>query len=277
MRTLKGTFFLLSLLALAAASVQPGGSAVSNDGGRAPAERVAAAARGEGTIVDLTHALNDHSPAWPGDVEPFKARVNASVEEQGYFTRKFCMLEHYGTHMDAPLHFPPGKTSVDAIAVERFFGPAVLVDIRKPAANDSDYALSPADLAAWEERHGPIPAGAIVLARTGWVERWPDQQRYRNLDAEGVMHFPGYSVEAVQLLLERGVSGLGIDTLSVDPGAAKKVPVHRLSHGADLYHLENLADLSVLPESGAFLVVAPIKLEGGSGGPVRVFALLPPE
>jgi len=111
--------------------------------------------------------------------------------------------------------------------------------------------------------------------RTGWAERWPDAARYRNMDAASAMHFPGFSVEAVKLLIERGAVGLGIDTLSVDYGPSKDFPVHHLSHGAGLYHVENLADLSSLPESGAWLVVAPIKLEGGSGGPARVLALLP--
>jgi kynurenine formamidase len=185
------------------------------------------------------------------------------------------MLEHFGTHMDAPAHFPPGKATVDDIPPQRLFAPVVLIDIRRQAGKDPDYRLTPEDIRAWEERHGSVPAGAIVLARTGWSARWPDERRYRNQDADAVMHFPGFSVEAVEVLIDRGVSGLGIDTFSVDYGASSRFEVHRRSHGAGLYHLENLADLSALPERGAFLVVAPIKLEGGSGGPVRVFALIP--
>jgi kynurenine formamidase len=117
--------------------------------------------------------------------------------------------------------------------------------------------------------------GAIVLLRTGWAARWPDAPKYRNHDVQGRMHFPGFSAEAVRLLLERKISGLGCDTLSVDYGASTDFAVHHLASGAGLYHLENLADLSALPETGALLVVAPIKLEGGSGGPARVFALVP--
>ncbi len=231
---------------------------------------------GRTRVVDLSYAINEKLVAWPGDTRTFEAKTNASVAKEGYFTRSFWMLEHYGTHMDAPIHFPPGKTPVDKIPVERLFGPAVVIDVRKEAEKDADYKLPLERIARWEQEHGHIPAGAIVVLRTGWAARWPDADRYLNRDAQGVMHSPGYSTDAVVRFIERKVSGLGIDTMSVDIGASKNFPVHKLSHGAGLYHVENLADLSALPEAGAFLIVAPIKLEGGSGGPCRVFAILPP-
>ena len=232
---------------------------------------------GRTRVVDLTYAISDKLVPWPGDTRTFEAEVNASVEKNGYFTRSFWMLEHYGTHLDAPIHFPPGKTPVDKIPVERLWGPAVVIDVREDAEKNPDYRLSTERIARWEKEHGHIPQGAIVLLRTGWAARWPDAKAYRNEDEKGVMHFPGYSPDAVARLILRKVSGLGIDTLSVDYGPSKRFPVHKLSHGAGLYHLENLADMSALPEAGAFLVVAPIKLEGGSGGPCRVFAILPPQ
>jgi kynurenine formamidase len=240
-----------------------------------PANPLAGIPAGQTRVVDLSYAISDKLVAWPGDTRTFEAKINASVEKNGYYTRSFWMLEHYGTHMDAPIHFPPGKTPVDQIPPQRLFGPAVVMEVRAAAEKDPDYRLTPERIAEWERAHGRIPAGAIVLLRTGWASRWPDAAGYRNQDAAGVMHFPGFSVEAVQVLIERKVSGLGIDTLSVDYGPSKDFEVHRLSHGAGLYHLENLADLTALPEAGAFLVVAPIKLEGGSGGPCRVFAILP--
>ncbi len=230
---------------------------------------------GRTKVVDLAYAINDKLVAWPGDTRTFEAQANATVKKDGYFTRSFWMLEHYGTHMDAPIHFPPGKTPVDKIPPERLFGPAVVIDVREEAEKDPDYRLTLGRIARWEKEHGRIPPGAIVLLRTGWASRWPDAARYRNADAQGVMHFPGYSTDAVVRLIYRKVSGLGIDTLSVDYGASKQFHAHKLSHGAGLYHLENLANLGALPEAGAFLVVAPIKLEGGSGGPCRVFAILP--
>lgn len=226
-------------------------------------------------VIDLSYAINDKLVPWPGDEKWFEAEVNASIEKNGYFTRSFWMLEHYGTHLDAPAHFPPGKATVDQIPVKQLFGPAVVLDTRAEGAKDADYRLPAACVEEWEKRNGRVPAGAIALLRTGWASRWPDSREYRNQDAQGKMHFPGFSVEAAKLLIERRVSGLGCDTMSVDYGASADFAVHHLALGSGLYHLENLADLSALPESGAFLVVAPIKLEGGSGGPVRVFALLP--
>ena len=230
---------------------------------------------GETRVLDLAYAINDKLVPWPGDQRWFEAKVNASVEKNGYFTRSFWMLEHYGTHLDAPIHFPPGKTSVDQIPVSRLFGMAAVLDVRAEGAADADYELPVARIDQWENRNGRIPEGAVVLLRTGWALRWSDAQSYRNEDAAGHMHFPGFSVKAVEVLIERKVSGIGCDTMSVDCGASEDFAVHHLALGAGLYHLENLSDMSELPESGAFLVVAPIKLEGGSGGPVRVFALLP--
>jgi len=230
---------------------------------------------GKTRVLDLSYAISDKLVAWPGDEKVFEAKVNATIEKNGYFTRSFWMLEHYGTHLDAPAHFPPGKATVDQIPVKQLFGPAVVLDVRSEGAKDADYQLPAARLEEWEKRHGRIREGSIVILRTGWASRWPDAQKYRNQDAQGKMHFPGFSSEAAKLLIERKVSGLGCDTLSIDYGASSDFAVHHLTLGAGLYHLENLADLTALPEAGAFLVVAPIKLEGGSGGPVRVFALLP--
>jgi kynurenine formamidase len=230
---------------------------------------------GKTRVVDLSYAINDKLVPWPGDAKFFEATVNATIEKNGYFTRSFWMLEHYGTHLDAPAHFPPGKITVDQIPVKQLFGPAVVIDVRAESGKDADYRLTATRVEEWEKSHGRIQEGAIVLLRTGWASRWPDVQKYRNMDAKGAMHFPGFSIEAARLMIERKVSGLGCDTLSIDYGASPDFAVHHVTLGAGLYHLENLSDLSGLPETGAFLIVAPIKLEGGSGGPARVFALLP--
>src|SRR5438309_6071627 len=230
---------------------------------------------GKTRVLDLSYAINDKLVPWPGDEKFFEAKVNATIEKNGYFTRSFWMLEHYGTHLDAPAHFTPGKTTVDQIPLKQLFGPAVVIDVRAESSKDADYQLPAARIEDFEKKYGRIPEGAIVLLRTGWGSRWPDVQKYRNQDAKGKMHFPGFSVEAAKLLISRKVSGLGCDALSIDYGATVDFAVHHVSLGAGLYHLENLADLGELPEAGASLIVAPIKLEGGSGGAVRVFAIIP--
>jgi kynurenine formamidase len=236
-------------------------------------------AQGRARVIDLSYAINDHLPPWPGDKKTFEAFPNATIERDGYFTRSFWMLEHYGTHLDAPAHFPPGKATVDEIPAHKFIGPAVVFDVskenRRANSDEADYRLPVSRVKEWENRHGDIPAGAIILLRTGCSAQWNDADRYRGLDAAGSMHFPGFSAEAVQYLISKRISGIGADAMSVDAGDSKDYAVHTLALGSDLYQLENLCDLSEVPESGAVLIVAPIKLEGGSGGPCRVFAIVP--
>ena len=261
MRIFHYTFFLPVCLAMFASSALAQGA-------------LEGIASGKTKIIDLSYAINDKLVSWPGDPKVFESKTNGTIEKDGYFTRSFWMLEHYGTHLDAPAHFPPGKLTVEQIAPEKFFGPAVVLDIRVAAEKNADYQLSTAIIESWEKRHGRIPAGAIVILRTGWASRWPDVQRYRNTDAKGAMHFPGFSMDAAKILLDRKIGGIGCDTLSIDRGNSTDFPVHHLVLGANVYQLENLRDLDALPEAGAFLIVAPIKLEGGSGGAVRVFALV---
>lgn len=237
--------------------------------------QLAAISTGGTRVVDLTYAISAKLPSWPGDDRVFETRVVATPQKDGYFARSFWTLEHYGTHMDAPAHFPPGKTTLDKIPTTHFFGPAVVIDVRKESAQNPDYRLAVDRIKTWEAANGRIPPGTIVLLRTGWASRWPNQKLYRNMDANGVMHFPGYSVESANFLIARGVVGLGIDTLSIDYGASKNFEVHRVDLPRGLYNLENLANLDQLPPAGAFMIAAPIKLEGGSGGPTRVFAILP--
>lgn len=265
------TLILLSAMVAAAVLVQHGKSAAAG----ANQDWLRGIPSEQTRVVDMTYAINGKLPAWPGDDRTFEASVNATIEKNGYFTRSFWMLEHYGTHLDAPNHFPGSTVSLDQIPVRHLFGPAVVIDVHAEAAKDADYRLTTERVEKWEASHGRIPVGAVVLLRTGWASRWPDQTRYRNMDANGVMHFPGFSVESVTLLMDRKVSGIGIDTLSVDYGASKNFEVHHVDLPAGLYNLENLANLDSLPEAGAFLIAAPIKLEGGSGGPCRVFAILP--
>jgi kynurenine formamidase len=215
-------------------------------------------------------------PTFPGGPRP-SVKVLGTVERDGYFIQQLELSEHTGTHVDAPAHFAVGGATVDRLAPEVLMGPAAVVDVTAQVAANPDYQVSTEDIEAWERAHGPLQPQHLVLFRTGWAARWPDEQRYRNMDAAGVMHFPGVSVAASRLLRQRQVRALGIDTLSVDPGTNTAFEEHKDFLSAGGYHLENLADLSRLPPVGAVLVVSPLPVKDGSGAPARVLAFLPQE
>jgi kynurenine formamidase len=241
------------------------------------AEFVQALERGEVKVLDLSYTLNAQVPHWlgGGGSSPFRAKVTEAYQRDGYFGREFSMPEHFGTHLDAPRHFNPVGKSVDQLPVQNFLAMAVVVDVSAAARSNPDYQLTVADLEHWVREHGPMPRGCLVLLRTGWDSRWGSEEDFMNRDAEGVMHFPGYSLEAARYLLEHGHPvGLGIDTSSIDYGPSKDFEVHHLTLEAGLYHLENLANLEKLPPHGACVIALPLKLGGGSGSPARVLALL---
>lgn len=228
------------------------------------------------SVIDLTHNLNDQSPNWEGTAKsPFKAQELGNIDRDGYYSRIFTMQEHYGTHLDAPAHFAKGMWTVDQIPPERLVRPLVVLDVRTKVKNNPDYEISVQDVADWESANGPVPNGAVVMAYTGWDVRWSSQKQFQNLASDHLPHYPGYSVETAKFLVKtRDVVGLGIDTMSVDIGATTTYPVHQFTSKESIYHLENVANLALVPPSGATVVVAPIKLENGSGGPARVLALV---
>jgi kynurenine formamidase len=226
------------------------------------------------TIIDLTHTLNDSSPNWEGTAQsPFQARELGNLARDGYYSRVFSTQEHYGTHLDAPAHFAAGAWTLDQIPVERLVRPLAVVDVRQKVSGNADYEVSVEDIAAWEQAHGEVPSGAVVLVHTGWDQHWNSQERFRNELSDGLTHYPGFSLAAAEFLVRsRDVVGLGIDTMSVDIGATTTYPVHVFTSQHGIYHLENVANLAQVPPAGAIVMVAPIKLENGSGGPARVLA-----
>ncbi len=228
------------------------------------------------SIVDLTHAVNAKVPTFELSKTPaFRAKTIATIAKDKYFAREICLPEHFGTHIDAPAHFAPGLWTVDQIPPERLIAPMVVLDIRDKVKSNPDYQLSVEDVANWEKVHGQIPPNAVIMAFTGWQSRWNSAREYRNADAKNIMHFPGYSLDAAKFLVgARTPLGLGIDTLSIDYGPSQDFNVHQFTLSHSLYHLENVANLDRVPATGAIVVVAPMKLDGGSGGPVRILALL---
>lgn len=228
------------------------------------------------TVIDLTHTLDDRSPNWEGtEHSPFHAKELGNLERDGYYSRAFTTEEHYGTHLDAPAHFARGMWTVEQIPAERLVRPLVVLDVRAKALHDPDYEVSVQDVADWEEQHGEIPGGAVVMVCTGWEQYWGSHKQFRNLQPDGLPHFPGFALDTAEFLVKtRNVVGLGIDTMSVDKGATTSYPVHQFTAQEGVYHLENVAGLSRVPPSGATLVVAPLKLGDGSGAPVRLLALV---
>jgi kynurenine formamidase len=225
------------------------------------------------TVIDLTHVIDVHMPTFSGRQEFTATQVGAGSIN----VRTVEVGEHTGTHVDAPIHFVKGKATVDVLPAGDLVATAVVLDVRSQVKQDPDYRVRVADLEQWERAHGRIPYGALVIASTGWSARWTDAKRYRNADAAGVMHFPGFGTEAVAWLIHNRprVVGIAIDTLSVDPGPSTSFDVHKLSGGAGFYHVENLDRPDRLPAKGATVVVGVIPFDHGSGAPARVLALVP--
>jgi kynurenine formamidase len=232
-------------------------------------------------VVDLTHSFDERTLYWPTAPSGFELERMAYGKTPGgffYAANKLAAPEHGGTHLDAPIHFAEGKATVEAIPLARLVAPAVVVDITRKASGDADALLAPEDLAAFEAAHGAIERGTIVLVRTGWAERWPDRKRYLGDDTPGDasrLHFPGIGAAAAQQLVERGVGAVGIDTASIDHGPSKDFIAHQTLSAADIPAFENLASLADVPARGALVVALPMKIAGGSGGPLRIIAIVP--
>ncbi len=233
-------------------------------------------------LVDLTHPLNARTVFWPTSEGGFELqRLAFGITPGGWFyaANAFAMPEHGGTHLDAPIHFAEGGLTADWIPLARLVLPAVVIDVSAKAAKDPDYRLTPGDVRDFERRHGTISAGAAVLLRTGWDQRWPERKAYLGDDTPGDasrLHFPSFGADAARLLVEdRGVGALGADVASIDYGQSKDFMVHRIAAARGVPGFENLTALGSLPATGAVLLALPIKIEGGSGGPLRAVALVP--
>jgi kynurenine formamidase len=226
-----------------------------------------------GRVQDLTHVLRPGFPTFSDTDPPIEKRTIRTIAENGFYAQAWSFGEHSGTHVDAPGHFVRGERLVTALRPAELIAPAAVVDISRRARRDADATVEVADLRRYERRHGRIPRGALVLMDSGWDERADDPQAFRNPDAQGTLHFPGFSGEAVEWLLERRrIRGLGVDTLSLDPGESTTFEAHLALLGADRYGIEGLANLGRLPREGAEVIVGVIPWEQGSGGPARVLA-----
>jgi kynurenine formamidase len=251
----------LALLAGASATVAP-----------APRAR-AAEPRSFTRVLDLTHAMGPDFPTYDGGSNLAMETI-VTLAKDGYNMYRWHLVEHTGTHMDAPIHFGDGVQSAADIPVENLVVPLAVVDIRAKAMDDPDAQVTPDDLAAFEAAHGPIPDGACVAMLSGWADKASGPE-FRNADADGVMHFPGFHVEAAHFLIsERNATGIAVDTLSLDYGRSADFATHYAWLPSNRWGLEAVANLAELPPTGTTLVVGGPKIKGATGGPSRVLALL---
>lgn len=236
-----------------------------------------------GKWIDLTHDFSSDTVYWPTG-EGFKLeKVYEGQTEKGYYyaANKYTAEEHGGTHVDAPVHFAEGKQTVDEIPLERLTGPAVVIDVSTKALSSPDYQIGVEDFTRWEAENGTIPDKAIVLLNTGYGKYWADKKKYMGTDKKGQdavaeLHFPGLDPEAAKWLTEnRKISAIGLDTPSIDYGQSELFESHRILFQENIPAFENVANLDELPPRGAFVFALPMKIKGGSGGPLRIIALVP--
>ncbi len=233
----------------------------------------ASLAGGHGGVVDMTHVYDDAFPTYFG-APGITSEQAFNFAENGFNLFNLSINEHTGTHIDAPLHFSADGQSVDEIPVANLVCPLAVVDIAAKAADDADAQVTPDDLKAWIAANGDIPDGACVAMHSGWAGK-TGGDGYRNADGDGAMHFPGFHVEAAQMLIEdTGAVAMAVDTLSLDHGPSADFATHYAWLPTNRYGIENLAGLDQVPASGATLVVGAPTHRGGSGGPARIFAMI---
>ena len=236
----------------------------------------------QGRWIDLTHPFNEQSIYWPTATEFKKTEVFYGRTPGGWFyaAYNYSAAEHGGTHIDSPIHFAIGARTTDQVPLEQLIGPGIVIDVSKQAAENVDYVVSYSDIRTFETEHGDIPDGAIVLINTGRAKLYPDREAYmgtaeRGEAAVAKLHFPGLGVEAAQLLIDRGVGAVGIDTPSIDYGQSKDFATHVRLMTENIPAFENVADMSALPPTGSTIIALPMKIDGGSGAPLRIVAHLP--
>ena len=232
--------------------------------------------------MDLSHGYGPSTVYWPTSPTRFKLESLAQGKTDGgffYAANTLCTPEHGGTHLDAPFHFSESGRTTDQIPLEQLIAPAVVIDVTARAAADANYRLTREDVLRFETSNGPISSGTIVLLRTGWSRHWPNAKAYLGDDTPGDasrLSFPSYGGDAAKLLVEeRRVGALGIDTASIDYGKSQDFEVHRIAAARNVPGLENLTNLDRLPVRGATVIALPMKIEKGSGAPLRAVALVP--
>jgi len=236
-----------------------------------------------GRWIDLTHSFGPDTIYWP-TAKPFTRKAEfKGITPKGYFYSSYWFeaSEHGGTHIDAPIHFAEGQRSLAEIPVDQLIGPGLVISVIQRCVADRDYQVTIDDITAWEARNGRIANGAIVLINTGFHHYWPNRIKYMGTnetgpDAVAKLHFPGLRPSAARWLVDnRRIGAIGLDTPSIDYGQSTKFESHQILFKAQIPAFENVANLDALPATGAHIFALPMKIAGGSGGPVRIVAFLP--
>lgn len=224
-------------------------------------------------MVDLSHELANDVPVYPGGTG---FSINRRIGlESGFYLNDFTMSEHCGTHIDAPSHKSKEGRNVEKVLLRDLYGPLIVIDVRQQSSGNPDYSVTLDDVLLFEQQHGSIPEGGFVFAYTGWCDKWKSPAEYVNLGEDGTPHFPGFGPQVTQFLLaSRKIKGMGIDTLSTDPGISKEFLQHRIFLEGGGINVENAANLGSVPPTGAFILISPLKIHGGSGGPARITAFV---
>jgi kynurenine formamidase len=251
-----------------------GGAAAASFAAVAASAPVEAAPRHFSRTVDLTHTMSAEFPTFFG-VPGIEMEKKFDLKKDGFNLFWWRIIEHAGTHLDAPIHFSEAGITAEKITAETLVVPLAVIDVAAKAARNPDYEVTSEDLAAWERRHGRIPANACVAMHSGFARHVGDAAKFTGKDASGVFHFPGFGAEATEWLLKRrSVAGIAVDTLSLDPGPSKDFKTHRMWLPAGRWGLENVANLDQVPAAGATLVVGLAKVKDATGGPARLIALV---
>jgi len=237
----------------------------------------------KGNWIDLSHAYDENTLYWPTAPGFSKTTDFEGHTDGGWYYSAYSIstAEHGGTHLDAPIHFAEGMQTSDELSLDRLIAPAVVIDVSAQAAKDRDYLITREDIQSWEKAHGGIPAGSIVLFRTGFASRWPDAASYlgtaeRGAEAVAKLHFPGLAADAAEYLIEAtDIAAVGIDTASIDRGQSSDFIAHRILFKQGIPAFENVADMSALPATGALIIALPMKIAGGSGGDRCIVAFVP--
>jgi kynurenine formamidase len=225
------------------------------------------------TVVDLTHTLSPAFPTFFG-TPGITIDKRYSLKKDGANVSWWRVLEHAGTHVDAPFHYSDSGATVERIPAEQLVVPLAVIDVSAKAARNADYQLSPQDLAEWEAGNGRLPDNCCVAMNSGWAQHAASAAKFTGKDS-GVMHFPGIHPDAAEWLIkERRVAGLAVDTLSLDHGPSRDFSTHALWLPSGRWGIENIANLDKVPAAGATLVVGVAKVKDATGGPARVFALI---